>query len=40
MKTRKHHNNKGLQQIKTGSVKREIIRIAKKYKIPYGRRKK
>lgn len=35
MKNRKHHNNKGLRQIKRGKTKEFIKRLAKKLKIPY-----
>jgi len=37
VKKRKHSNNKGRQQIKSGNVKRDIMIIARKLKIPYKR---
>lgn len=33
--TRKHHNNKGLAQIKRGYTRLYIQYLAKKYHIPY-----
>jgi len=35
MKTRRHHNNKGLRQIKTGACEEKLKRIAAKLNIPY-----
>jgi hypothetical protein len=35
LKTRKHHNNKGLRQIKKGSTKKYIKNLAKRLKIKY-----
>jgi hypothetical protein len=35
MKLRKHHNNKGLRQIKRGKTREQVKRIAKRLKIPY-----
>lgn len=35
MKTRRHHNNKGLRQIKRGKTIEQVKRIAKKLRIPY-----
>lgn len=37
MKFRKHHNNKGYRQIKTGKTKKFIKELAKKLGIKYGR---
>jgi hypothetical protein len=31
MKTRKHHNNKGNKQVRTGKVKEQVDKIAKKF---------
>jgi len=39
MKLRRHHNNKGQRQIKTGKVDRDLKRIAKKLGIKYGKPK-
>lgn len=36
MKTRKHHNNKGIKQIKNGKAEEKVKRIAKKLGIKYG----
>lgn len=36
-KPRRHHNNKGLRQIKNGGPEKDIRRLAKKLKIPYGK---
>jgi hypothetical protein len=38
IKTRKHHNNTGYRQIKRGKTRSQVERIAKKLKIPYGKR--
>lgn len=35
MKNRRHHNNKGLRSIKSGSVRRAVKIIARKLGIPY-----
>lgn len=35
MKTRKHHNNKGLRQIKNGKTYEQVKRVAKKLGIPF-----
>lgn len=37
MKFRKHHNNKGYQQIKKGILEKQMRILAKKLKIPYGK---
>lgn len=37
MKTRKHHNNKGLRQINRGKTRDQVKIIARKLKIPYGK---
>jgi hypothetical protein len=37
MKTRRHHNNHGLTQIKRGKTERTVRNIAKKLGIPYGK---
>jgi hypothetical protein len=34
MKTRRHHNNKGLRQIKRGKVKEQVAKIAERLDIP------
>ena len=39
MKTRKHHNNKGIRQIKNGKTEKHVKIMAKKLKIPYGKQK-
>lgn len=36
MRNRKHHNNKGYRQIKSGKCRKQLIKIAKKLKIKYG----
>ena len=36
MKVRRHHNNKGRQKIKSGNNERQLQRIAKKLRIPFG----
>ncbi len=36
MRTRKHHNNKGLKQVKNGKAYRRLKRFAKKLKIKWG----
>lgn len=35
MKTRRHHNNKGLRQIKRGKPEKQVRRMAKKLGIKY-----
>jgi len=35
MKTRKHHNNKALRQIKTGQTRKQTAYIAKKLNLKY-----
>ncbi len=35
MKTRRHHNNKGLRQIKQGKTTLQVKKIARKLKIKY-----
>lgn len=40
MKFRKHHNNKGLRQIKNGKLKKQMKLLANKMKISYGNLKK
>jgi hypothetical protein len=35
MKTRRHHNNKGLLQIRRGKIREQVKRIAEKLNIPY-----
>lgn len=37
MKTRRHHNNTGLTQIKRGKVKDRVEAMAKALRIPYKR---
>lgn len=39
-KVRKHHNNKGLRQIKNGKTRLWVMRLAKKLGIKYGGSKK
>jgi len=39
MKTRRHHNNKGLSQIKRGKTEEQVRNIAKRLSIPYGDRR-
>lgn len=39
MKTRRHHNNKGLRQIKRGKTEEQLKRICKKLGLPYGKKK-
>lgn len=36
MKTRRHHNNKGLRQIKRGKTVDQVKRIARKLGVRYG----
>lgn len=36
MKTRRHHNNKGLRQIKRGKCRDQVQRMAKKLGLKYG----
>lgn len=38
MKGRRHHNNKGLRQIRRGKTRDQVKRIALKLRIPYGRK--
>lgn len=38
MKTRRHHNNKGTRQIKRGSTRKQVARIARKLRIPLAAR--
>lgn len=35
----RHHNNKGLRQVKRGKTRVQVKALAKKLGIPYGRRK-
>ena len=35
MKTRRHHNNKGLRGIKTGTYEKSLYILCKKLKIPF-----
>ena len=35
MKTRRHHNNSGLRQIKRGKTTEQVRRIAKKLRLPF-----
>lgn len=35
---RRHHNNKGLRQIKTGSYLTNLRKLAKKLKVPFGKK--
>ncbi len=35
MRSRRHHNNDGMRQIKTGNTEREMRKLAKEMKIPY-----
>lgn len=35
MKTRRHHNNKGLAQIRNGKPAKQMKALAKKMKIPF-----
>jgi hypothetical protein len=35
MKMRRHHNNKGYQQIKNGNVIKQLKNICKKLKLPF-----
>lgn len=35
MKTRRHHNNKGIRQIKTGSYVKPLKRLARKLGVPF-----
>lgn len=34
MKTRRHHNNKGLRQIQRGRTRKQVERIRRRLKIP------
>ena len=36
MKTRRHHNNKGLQQIRRGKTRLQVARIARRLRLPLG----
>ena len=38
MKTRRHHNNDGLRQIKRGKTRRWVAALAKRMGVPYGKR--
>lgn len=38
MKTRRHHNNKGYRQIKSGKPEKQMRQLAKKMNIKYGRK--
>lgn len=35
---RRHHNNKGYRQVKRGKTRDQVKAIAKRLKIPYGKR--
>ncbi|MFA5401361.1 MAG: hypothetical protein WC359_13010 [Dehalococcoidia bacterium] len=35
MRSRRHHNNDGMRQIKTGNTERGVCKLAEKMKIPY-----
>lgn len=35
MKTRKHHNNKGLRQIRRGKTANQVKHMAKRLKVPF-----
>lgn len=35
MKTRKHHNNKGLRQIKRGKTANQLKHICKRLRLPF-----
>jgi outer membrane protein assembly factor BamE (lipoprotein component of BamABCDE complex) len=37
MKTRRHHNNKGLRQVKRGKTRDQVAAIAKRLGIPLQR---
>ena len=37
IKTRRHHNNKGTRQIKRGKTVGDVMRMAKRLGIPYGK---
>lgn len=39
MKKRRHHNNKGLRQVKRGKTYEQVKRMARKLKIPYGKKR-
>ncbi len=38
IKTRRYHNNKGFRQICNGKPRQQMIRLARKLSIPYGKR--
>lgn len=38
MKTRRHHNNKGQRQVKTGRTVDQVKRMARRLGIPFGTR--
>jgi len=38
MKFRRHHNNKGLAQIKNGKPEKQMRLLAKKMRVAYGKR--
>lgn len=38
MKTRRHHNNKGNKQVRTGKTVDQVRRMAKKLGIEYGKK--
>jgi len=40
VRQRKHHNNTGLMQIKSGDCERRVKQIAERMGIQYGKRKK
>lgn len=35
MKTRRHHNNKGLRQVKRGKTRQQVKAIARRIGVPY-----
>lgn len=39
MKTRRHHNNKGLRQIRRGKTRQQVVALAKKLRLPLGKRR-
>lgn len=38
-KARRHHNNKGLRQIKRGKTREQVKAMAKRLGVPYGEQK-
>ena len=36
MKTRRHHNNKGLRQVKRGKTRTQVARMARRLGVPLG----